>query len=422
MTDLHRVLTEATEHVGSPDLAGRALADAQRRRVRRAAAGALAAVVLVGGGVAWAVQERAPHADVVDTPVPSPTRVPTVLDPEDLDAVIDLPTPPPIDESLIQPLWDPATVGDLPAGDVGLPRSLDPPIDAPALGSVPAVVALVQDDDGLAVVDSSGAWWRTGLPEEPLTIGEWRTEPARLTTDGTWIAFAGRTALWARELAGDGWRRIDYPRGFIRARQFPGIVPQQGGHVILQRHREWVVDLGTGTMVDRPDPLRAMAWGDGVTVNVGGSSYGMRLVSWAADGATARTFRTDYLQALTGFAASRDSLAAVRGVGTYNIPRAPAERNGLVALDLDDLSTRAYLPLRDPAYAMTDGELMAAQGWLDDDTVLASVGQVSADLSTGTRTLFTWDVVTGGLRRVAALPAALAYDVAVGALAPVPEP
>lgn len=35
MTDLHRVLTEATDHVRSPDLAGRALAGAARRRTRR---------------------------------------------------------------------------------------------------------------------------------------------------------------------------------------------------------------------------------------------------------------------------------------------------------------------------------------------------------------------------------------------------
>ena len=82
MTDLHQLLREATDHVGSPDLAGRALVSAHRTRVRRAAASALAAVVLLGGGVAWAVQDRVPHADVVDTPAPtpSPSVTPSVVD------------------------------------------------------------------------------------------------------------------------------------------------------------------------------------------------------------------------------------------------------------------------------------------------------------------------------------------------------
>lgn len=78
MNDLDQLLREATDHVASPDLAGRALAEAHRRRVRRTAVGALAAVALLGGGVAWAVQEPTPKAGVVDTPVQttSPTATP----------------------------------------------------------------------------------------------------------------------------------------------------------------------------------------------------------------------------------------------------------------------------------------------------------------------------------------------------------
>jgi hypothetical protein len=416
VTDLDQLFRDATDHVASPDLAGRALAEAHRRRVRRTAVGALAAVVLLGGGVAWVAQAPTPKAGVVDTPVPTPSQEATVVGPRDLEAQVDLPTPPPIDEAVIQPRWDPGTAAELPRADIGLPQDLTPPGEAAELTSLPHAVALVQLEATTHVVGADGRWWRLPLPEEPLAIGEWRTESPRLSTDGTWIALPGRTALWARELAGTGWRRIEYPRGFLRSRMFPRLVPRSGAGFVLARHREWLVDLDSGSVDERSEQVSTLAWGDGVFVGSLGSAYGMRLLSWGAESGPQATFRTDYLQSLTGMAASADSLAAVRGVGAYNVPRAPAERNGLIALRLDDLSTRAYLPIEDPGYAMTDGELMAVEGWLGPDTVLASVGTMGADLSEGVRTLFTWDIATGDLRRVSSLPAAPTFDVALDAL------
>ena len=415
MTDLQQVLDRATEHLASPDLAGRALASAHRRRVRRAAAGALAAVVLLGGAATWAVQDRVPRADVVKTPLPTPSPTRSTgadqLETDDLDVVLELPTPPRIEESVVQPMWDPATAADLPLNDVGLPASLAPPAGAPDLAGVPAAVALVQDSSTASVADKDGRWWRVPLPEEALAIGEWRTEAARLSTDGTWLALPGRTALWALELSDPRWRRIDYPRGFLRSRMFPLLVPMRGSQVVLGRDREWLVDLAAASFEELPNPLRTTAWGEGVLVSVGGSSWGMNLLSWGTVGGEQHSFRTDYLQAFTGAAVSADSLAGVRGVGTYGVPRALVDRTGLVALRLDDLSTRAYLPLKDPGFAMTDGGLMAVEGWLDRDTVLASAGMVGPSTH-GDRTLFTWDVDSGELRRVSTLPQSLTFDVA----------
>ena len=147
MTDLHQLLREATDHVGSPDLAGRALVSAHRTRVRRAAASALAAVVLLGGGVAWAVQDRVPHADVVDTPspTPSPSVTPSVVD----------------DDPATQRIWDPFTVVDAPRHPTVLPEQISPPEDPPSLAAAPLpdiVLAWPAEDTDLRVLATTGEW------------------------------------------------------------------------------------------------------------------------------------------------------------------------------------------------------------------------------------------------------------------------
>jgi hypothetical protein len=426
VNDLDQLFHEATDHVASPDLAGRALAAAHRRRVRRTAVGALSVVVLLGGGVAWVVQDPTPKAGVVDTPAPSPT--PTTSPTDELDALLGLPTPPPIPESVVQPQWDPRTAGALPMSDVGLPASLDPPTDAPELTSMPPAVAMVVGIDGLDLVDREGTWRRLSLPEQPLDVPSY-VRTSRLSTDGTRVVFLGRRSLWSRDVRSSAWRELDYPDGFLQPdvapgrRGIPQVVPMVAEHLWLARDRWWFVDLDTERFEVGPGPEGAVVWGGGVFVESGkANGYQMRLLSWGPLGEPVRSFRTDSLQSLTGLAASADSLAAVRGVGVYGDPRSSTERNGLIALRLDDLSTRAYLPVTDPGYAMTDGGLMVAEGWLDADTVLASVGLADSVSDDGVRVLFTWNVETGALARVSTLPDALAYDLAVGALVDVPVP
>lgn len=426
MTDLDQLFRDATDHVASPDLAGRALAEAHRRRVRRTAAGALAAVVLLGGGVAWVVQDPTPRAGVVDTPAPRPT--PTTSTADDLDALLALPTPPPIPETVVQPLWDPRTAGALPTSDVGLPVTLDPPANAPELTSMPSAVAMVVGGDGLDLVDREGTWWRLSLPEQPLEVPS-PVRTSRLSTDGTRVVFLGRRSLWSRDVRSSAWRELDYPDGFLQLdvgpgrRMIPQVVPMVAEHLWLARDRWWFVDLDTERVEAGPGPQGSVVWGGGVFVDSAkAKGYPMRLLSWGPLGDPVRSFRTDSLQSLTGLAVSTESLAAVRGVGAYGDPRAATERNGLIALRLDDLSTRAYLPVTDPGYAMTDGGLMVAEGWLDDDIVLASVGPAGGVRGEGERVLFTWEVGSGALSRVSTVTDDLAYDLAVGALAGVPVP
>ena len=135
------------------------------------------------------------------------------------------------------------------------------------------------------------------------------------------------------------------------------------------------------------------------------SDYDIRRLSWGPLGRPARSFRTDSLSTLVGVVADMSSVAAVQGacVGAE-------EERGLLALDLDDLSTRAYLPVRDPAGAYTCGSALEAIAWLDPDTVLVSVTQPRN--RSGQGVFVTWDVATGELRRVGALAEGLSYDLA----------
>ncbi|KRE96353.1 hypothetical protein ASG76_04845 [Nocardioides sp. Soil774] len=422
MTDLHRVLTEATEHVGSPDLAGRALAGAHRRRVRRAAAGALAAVVLVGGGVAWAVQDRVPHADVVDTPVPTPDG--GTVDPADLPAV------PAIDPGAVQALWDPAGAGRLPWVDLGLPESLqppvetyDPPIESPPLVSMRGARAVVARDDRLYLLDTDGTrgWYSLEWPDEPLAPAD---DYLALSRDGTMLSFAGRDGLWSREVRSSRWRRVDYPDGFRAGSEYGVSIEALVAEMAYLSDGEdrWQIDVQTG----RADEISVPPYvydvelaPNGVVLGLGSAGRGPYFVRALVEMIGSRTSvtRADALQSLTGLAADEDSLVATRGVSTPP-GDAPDDtwRNGLVALDRDDWSTRAYLPIRDPRWAYTDGGLLTSIAWLDADTVLAQVVAPDGAYDAGELTLFTWNVETGELRKVAALPAGQRFDVAIDLL------
>jgi hypothetical protein len=426
VTDLQRVLTEATEHVGSPDLAGRALAGAQRRRVRRAAAGALAVVVLLGGGVAWALQDRVPHADVVDTPVPTPTP----------SNPAEVPAAPAIDPSVVQPLWDPADVGSLPWVDLGLPEELAPPVEIydPPIESLPLVAmraarVVVARDDRFYVLhaDGSGGWYFMERPDEPMGSAN---DDLALSRDGTILSFLGQDGIWSRDVRGSTWRRVDYPDGFRVGSEYGISIEAQVAEMawLSDGRDRWQIDVQTGR-ADRivvPDYVYDVAFAPG-TVPVGLASatrapfFVRGLVEMPSGTRDVRFTQAGSLQSLTGLAADEDSLAATRGV-SISPTDAPDDtwRNGMIALDRDDWSTRAYLPIRDPHWSYTDAGLLAAVGWIDPDTVLAAVVSSDGGYDTGELTLFTWHVESGELRRVTALPASLRFDVALDLLGPLP--
>lgn len=426
MTELHRAFVEATDHIGSPDLAGRALASAHRRRVRRTAVGALAAVVLLGGGVAWAVQERVPRAGVVDTPAPSPTPDGAKIDPSDLPSV------PAIDLAVVQPLWDPAEAGGLPWIDMGIPESLqpptetyDPPIESPPLVSIRAARAVVARDDRFYVLDTDGArgWYSLERPDESMGAAN---DDLALSRDGTIVSFAGMDGLWSRDVRSSRWRRVDYPDGFRAGSEYGVSIEAQVAEMayLSDSRSRWQIDVQTG----RADEIRVPSYVYDVEHAPGGVVLGLAspnrgpyfvraLVEMIGGGASTTVTQANALQSLTSLTADEDSLAATRGVST-SPGDAPDDtwRNGLIALERDDWSTRAYLPIRDPHWAYTDAGLLAAIAWLDADTVLARVVSPDGGYDTGELTLFTWNVESGELRRVTTLPAAQRFDVALDLL------
>lgn len=398
---LGEVLVRATAPVPRPDLASAALSRAAVVRRRRSALGATTAVAAVVVAIAVGVSLGGAAPDGPITPPPSP--------PSREQTTTDGPTPPAIEESVVQTRWDPRGVISLPTVDVGLPSSLAPPAETEPLVGMARALALIDDRQRLFVVDASGTWQSLDYPEKPIAD---YSDPAVLTVDGSRVVFAGRTSVWSREVRGGAWQSVTYPDEFVALAGYGvQLVPDAPDGLWMSRGRRgrtWYADLAAGSMVERDVALgTATTAGDRGMVRLGVvRSAPVRFMAIGTPGADEQTWRTDDLQALTAPAADSNSVAAVRGVGGWSGTRGPTEQNGLIALRLDDLATRAYLPVPDPNYWYTDAGQLAALSWLDPDTVLGSVvPQDTGGVDTGTRYLFTWDVVTGELRLAAALPA-----------------
>ena len=255
MTDLDHLFREATEHVASPDLAGRALAAAHRRRARRTAVGAVAAAVLVGGGVAWAVHDPTPRAGVVDTPVPSPTPTTT---PSATDT-----------DPATQPVWDPFTVVDAPRRSSTLPEQIAPPADAPSIAEGPLpdiVLAWPEEGVDLRVLGTNGEW--RSVPGTANAIqGTFRdvVSPA-ISPDGDRVAMAVDAGILVVEATTGEQSVVPWPpelAGPVDSR--PGLrwLPGDEGFVVLHWERPWLVGLdGTG----QPAPFGG-PYGSGVMVD-----------------------------------------------------------------------------------------------------------------------------------------------------------
>jgi hypothetical protein len=382
MTDLQQVLREATEHVASPDLASRALAGAHRRRVRRTAAGALVAVVLLGGAATWVVQDRVPHADVVDTPVPTPTSTPSPST-DDRDPAT-------------QAVWDPFTLADAPRRATVLPDELSPPADPPDLAgsSLPDLVVAWPSGGNLRVLGSNGEWRKV---EDTATLVDGsmrdRLAPA-ISPQGDRVAMSTNDGILV--VSADGGREIiDWPEGLAGPWDVPPDLiwrPDDEGFVVRHWERPWYVAMdGTGTPVPAGEnPYSVMVDPDDGTVRDRTRAYG-ELRTWNSWDDLSSVSLGGYGER---FVTRFGRVAYTGNPGPYGM----ADRSGPIVVDPGSGEILGYAPIEDPDSVYSDNGHLTALGFLDEDTVLLLVGPMdfrTMELGSGSWHLVAWDFVAG---------------------------
>lgn len=394
MTDLQTLFEVATDEIESPDLARTALTSAGRRRTRRRGAVAAVAATVAVGGVIVVPQlvDDAPHREVPsERPTPDPAP-----DDEDSEQAI----APPIDESVIQSVWDPSTVATLPAVDIGLPKDLTPEFAGagnPVL-EVPALAAARYDDRWIAV-GYDNRWVPLAAPEE---VGSnWTVS---LSRDGARVAVVGTGGLWWRTLdPDDEWYNIDLRRSL--SHQDAHVTWGRSGELVVwyDGHGGALVDLDSGDVTELPtfseyDYYYDIAPDGRIVVRVLEPRSVVEL-----DGTTvASTIRSVDLGGLNDLVADRNSLAATRIDLNYSRPRAADDGDGLIVVDRKTLTPWGFLPVTGRSGEWVDGNQISPVQWLDDSTLLISVlrDDTQTQDKVDQRYLVTWNIETGELAQV----------------------
>jgi hypothetical protein len=372
MNELHDLLDRATDRVGSPDLAGRALAGARRRRfVRRGVTVAAVAGVMV---VVAVVGLNRPHRDSAPPVTPSPTA----------------PTAPTRLGALTQPPWDPRDVGQLtealPDVAPGLPDVVAPPATAPALADRPvdAAVLSIRGNDALLLLTPGGAW-RSVPPPSRGTYG------AVLSSDGTRLAVDTGTGVTAWTLPTGVRTSVPFPAGDPSPSDAHSWAWLDDSTLLLDDPGtgSWTVNAATGQATRVPYPGDALSWTvDSAGAVVESPDVGARaqIIDWASRPPR----RVDTGASGLGIGRLASLLAdAATIVGVSG--------SDVVVLDRGDLEPRHVLPLRDPEDTFGDGKAPVV-ALLADETVLVQVPVFGNEFSWR---LVAWDPSSGRLTRVA---------------------
>ena len=403
MTELHQAFRDATAHLESPDLAQQAWRDAGRRRARRTTLGALAAVVLLGGGVAWAVQDRVPHADVVDTPVPTPTATPSAID---------------VDPAT-QEIWDPFTVVDAPRRASVLPEQLSPPSVAPGIADSPLpdiVVAWPEEGEDLLLLSSSGDW--RSVPGTATAIQGSLNDIVRpaISPDGGQVAMATDAGILVVEATTGEQRVVPWPPELVGPFDIrPSVLwrPDDAGFVVMHWERPWLVDLeGKGEPAPFGDRNNNQVMVDPDTGVVRESRWQKSMImSWDGDRVVDRVPRRGYGERFV----TRYGLVAYTGSpGQFDMG---VMKSGPIVLDPATGDVVAYAPIRDANAVYSDNGHLTALGFLDEATVLLLVTPMdfrTMQSGDGVTHLVAWDFTTGdfgliasggpGMRSIAVAP------------------
>jgi|GEM_PF-3373481 len=303
-----------------------------------------------------------------------------------------------IDPDRVQPAWDPDDVRELPAAGVLLPAVLVPEGDpGPVRGSA---VAAADADGRCWVLGTSGEWTSTAYPEPELPfVGR----QVAIASSSDVVVVTGRRALWRRDVSSGDWIEVPYPAGFrTRFDYSPTLAVDDDGRILLgQDQRWWLIDTDGGAPTrlpfDRFDDVMTSG-GDVLASRFANTSPPTRAVEEWRSGSIISSQDATGFQSLQRPVADERSIAFARARTGYTVPASAVESDGLLALDRDGLTTRAFLPVPSRASYYSDNGGLSPVGWLDPDTVLVAVRPRS---DPDTTWLVTWDVETGELARAA---------------------
>lgn len=362
---------------------------------------AVALLLAVGGCAGDADEPRVKAPPTSASSTPSTERAPSAF-------------APPIDPAKVQQVWDPNHVDDLPwETRVGVPRDLDP--RAGSLGPAASTAIAAADAAGrLWFLSPEQTWWHETFPEG---AGYLVARAIALADDGSRIAVSGRSALWWRDISAPEWTKVRYPRGLAPADYYVSVEFGPTDALILATYEKmWAVSLPTGRAERLPfnrfDDVSALPSGDLVVTRFADNPV-RRSIERHRGGELIQSTDPTELESLQRPVANDTSIVATRGDSGRTGRGTSTDRDGLLALRLDGLTTRAFLPLDAPNGWYSDSARMTALGWLGDDTVLATVRPRDDVAHTW---LFTWDVESGDLRRVASHPADITVAAAIGSL------
>lgn len=388
MTERHltELLERVTDDLPARDRGREALMRAARVRRTRATVGVgggLSAIVIVAGALSSLPSTEPP------APRPGPsTASPTVAPSTTVSANADLDAPP-IDPGVVQEEWDPADA--IPAKDEpGLPASLTPPAEVPELTGMPRAAAVVMTESGLAAVDPTGGWQQLGLPEAQVANS---VSTLALSVDGTTVSWAGRSAIWSRDVRGGPWRKVAYPDGMSpNGPREVSLVPQVAEMTYVgQNSRWWQLDLHTGDydeLSDHPG-LRSFAWRFPGIAGLMDSDRSSDPDLFLSPGPS---IDTSTLGTLYTLAARPDRVATLRHDSA-------TESTAVLALDATTGEVIAMLPVGGLREDYIAGGWLRPVAWLDPQRVLLWVSSPT----TQQQRLVTWDTRTGGVTQSSVL-------------------
>lgn len=382
-TDLHDVLSRASDSQDAPELVHRAVVTANRRRARRRSAVAVAVAAVVVGGVVLVPRIVTPSAD----PVKEPTSTPTP------DATVDLPDT----DIASQPVWDPATIATASLRPTRLPEQIDlQAAQGPSIQDQPmsGIVAALQVSNSLRLLDLDGTWRTVPIAafEGPNFGVDDITRPA-ISSDGTRVAIATPAGIRVINATTGTEDTIPWPARFAPPWDNPPSVewqPEDNGFIVLNPVEKWFVGPD-GSSQEAPYRSYSLA------VDPDGPVYehdfnARTLIAWDGD---QNLSEAPFPTQCERFAAGYGLVACTTG--------ALQSRSGPVVADPTTGEILAYAPIEDPNARFSDNGGLTMLGFIDGDTLVMAVGPATfngGDIPEE-RFLVSWQFRTGEFQRIA---------------------